>query len=61
VGTAVAAITAAIDAGPSSAPAYRERIEAAFPIRDGRCCERVVAAIEELSRPWAEARAEARD
>lgn len=51
-GAAVAAIIAAVNAGPTSEPVYRARIESTFPMRDGRCCERVVTAIEELSRPW---------
>ena len=47
------AVVAAIAGGPQPAPPYRARIEATFPVRDGRCCERIVAAVEELSRPWA--------
>lgn len=50
---AVQAITASIDAGAAPSPRYQARIDATFPARDGRCCERVVAAIEELSRPYA--------
>jgi glycosyltransferase involved in cell wall biosynthesis len=30
---------------------YRSRIADTFPFRDGRCCERVVAAMEEMDRP----------
>jgi len=30
---------------------YKTRIATTFPFRDGRCCERVVAAMEELGRP----------
>lgn len=46
------AIVAAIERGPEPAPEYQRRIDATFPIRDGRACARVVAAVEELSRPW---------
>jgi len=49
---AVAAIIAAIDHGPRPAPEYAARIAATFPTRDGHACDRVVAAVEELSRPW---------
>ena len=48
---AVAAIVAAIEAGPRPSPLYQERIDRTLVTRDGRACERVVAAIEELSRP----------
>jgi glycosyltransferase involved in cell wall biosynthesis len=44
--SAVASI-AANDMRPSVE--YRRRIKATFPNRDGRCCERVVAAIEDLT------------
>ena len=47
---ALAAVEEAVERGPEPAPEYRRRIEEAFPARDGRCCERVVAAIKELSR-----------
>ncbi len=46
------AIVEAIERGPAPAPMYQQRIDATFPIRDGGSCARVVAAIEELSRPW---------
>jgi len=49
---AEAAIVAAIDAGPHPGPTYQARIDAAFPVRDGGACARVVAAIEELSLPY---------
>ena len=49
---AVAMIVAAIDAGPAPDPEYQRRIDATFPERDGRACERVIATIEELSRPY---------
>jgi CDP-glycerol glycerophosphotransferase (TagB/SpsB family) len=49
---AVSAIVAAIRRGPTPGQPYADRIAEAFPDRDGRACERVVAAIEELSRPW---------
>jgi hypothetical protein len=46
------AIIEAIDRGPEPAPTYQARIEATLPMRDGQACARVVAAIEELSRPY---------
>jgi glycosyltransferase involved in cell wall biosynthesis len=46
------AIVAAIRHGPRPTPEYQARIDAAFPIRDGGACARVVAAVEELGRPW---------
>ena len=49
---AIAAIVAAIERGPRPAPEYQERIDRTFTNRDGRACARVVAAIEELSRPY---------
>lgn len=49
---AVAAIAAALEAGADPAPPYRARIAAAFPERDGQCCERVIAAVKAgRSRP----------
>jgi CDP-glycerol glycerophosphotransferase (TagB/SpsB family) len=36
--------------GGRPAPLYARRIEQAFPDRDGRCCERTVAVIGELTR-----------
>ncbi|HEU4572750.1 MAG TPA: CDP-glycerol glycerophosphotransferase family protein, partial [Candidatus Limnocylindrales bacterium] len=54
---AVAAIVASIEHGPTPTPAYQERIDATFTNRDGGACSRVVAAIEELSRPVVLARA----
>lgn len=50
--TADLAIVAAIERGPEPAPKYRRRISATFPVRDGQACARVVAVIEEMSRPW---------
>ena len=47
------AIVAAIERGPQPARKYRRRIAAAFPRRDGQASARVVAAVEEMSRPWA--------
>lgn len=44
---AVRAIRDVISNGPSPAPLYQARIAAAFPVRDGRSCERVVAEIEQ--------------
>ncbi len=49
---AIAAIVASIEAGAHPTPMYQERIDRTFVDRDGRACERVVAAIEELSRPY---------
>lgn len=49
---AVAEIVAAIEAGRRPSPVYQERIDRTFVTRDGRACERVVAAIEERSRPY---------
>jgi glycosyltransferase involved in cell wall biosynthesis/CDP-glycerol glycerophosphotransferase (TagB/SpsB family) len=45
-------IVAAIQAGRQPAPEYLRRIAATFQVRDGQACARVVAAVEELSRPW---------
>jgi CDP-glycerol glycerophosphotransferase (TagB/SpsB family) len=53
-------VVAAIDRGPQPAPGYQARIDATFPVRDGGACARVVAAIEELSRPWTPGHAEPR-
>jgi glycosyltransferase involved in cell wall biosynthesis len=50
--TAEQAIVAAIARGASPGPEYQARIDAAFPNRDGGCCARVVAAIEEMSVPY---------
>ena len=52
VEAAVAAIVESIERGPVPAPIYQERIDLTFPVRDGGACARVVAAIEEMSRPW---------
>ena len=49
---AVAAIVESIERGPIAPEPYLGRIAATFPVRDGRACARVVAAIEELNRPW---------
>ena len=45
---ATEAIVEAIEAGPRPGPDYQARIDATFPMRDGRCSERVVAAIESM-------------
>ncbi|WP_183407764.1 bifunctional glycosyltransferase/CDP-glycerol:glycerophosphate glycerophosphotransferase [Nocardioides marmoriginsengisoli] len=47
-----AAVAAVVESARTRTPApeYQARIEAAFPERDGRCCERVVAAITESTR-----------
>jgi CDP-glycerol glycerophosphotransferase (TagB/SpsB family) len=49
---AVRAIVASIEGGPRPVPEYQARIDRAFSRRDGRACARVVAAVEELSRPY---------
>ena len=49
---AIAAIVASIEAGAHPTPVYQARIDRTFVDRDGRACERVVAAIEERSRPY---------
>lgn len=46
---AMSALKAIMAAG-SNAPEYEARISAAFPVRDGKCCSRVVKAIEDLTR-----------
>ena len=52
VDAAEQAILESIEHGPTPAPVYADRIRATFPERDGQACARVVAAVEELSRPW---------
>jgi hypothetical protein len=52
LGAAVDAVVAAIEHGPSPTSEYRTRIDATFPLRDGGACARVVAAIEEVDRPY---------
>ncbi|MFZ2015768.1 MAG: CDP-glycerol glycerophosphotransferase family protein, partial [Nocardioides sp.] len=50
VETREAAVDAAVEAlahGPSPQPVYQARIDATFTLRDGRCCERVVARVLE--------------
>jgi hypothetical protein len=49
---AVRAIVASIDGGPRPAPHYQARIDRTFAQRDGQACARVVAAVEERSRPY---------
>jgi glycosyltransferase involved in cell wall biosynthesis len=46
------AVVAAIRHGPRPLPEFQARIDATFPVRDGGASARVVAAIEELSRPY---------
>ena len=48
---ALSAIESAVQSSGERAPEYLERARSAFPYRDGRCCERVVASIEALSEP----------
>ena len=47
---ALAAIEGAIEGGPDPAPEYQRRIAEAFPVRDGRCCERVVKVIKQSAQ-----------
>lgn len=47
---------AELGAGRSLPETYAARVRDAFPERDGRCCERVVAAIEASARPVGRAR-----
>lgn len=47
---AVETIIDTIRCGRSPSPLYRARIEATFPQRDGRCCQRVVQAIKDSTR-----------
>jgi CDP-glycerol glycerophosphotransferase (TagB/SpsB family) len=49
---AIDAIVEQIERGRRPAPEYQARIAATFTHRDGRACERVVAAIEEMGRPY---------
>ncbi len=46
------AIVRSIDGGAQPDAEYQARIDATFPVRDGGACARVVAAVEELSRPY---------
>jgi CDP-Glycerol:Poly(glycerophosphate) glycerophosphotransferase len=48
---AIAAITKTVESGPEPDPVYLDRIRASFPVRDGRCCERVADVIVSSSRP----------
>jgi hypothetical protein len=47
---AVAAVVDAIEFGAQPRPEYLQRINDAFPVRDGNCCERVYQAIRQSSR-----------
>jgi glycosyltransferase involved in cell wall biosynthesis len=51
VDKAVDSVVDALARGRVPAPEYLERIEEAFPLRDGRCCERVVEAVLASARP----------
>jgi glycosyltransferase involved in cell wall biosynthesis len=53
---AVAAVEGIAAAGFEPDPLYLERNRETFVLRDGRCCERVTAAIEQLNTPWDEQR-----
>ncbi len=48
---ALAAIREVVDRGPEPAEEYRQRIEQAFPQRDGRCSERLYEAIVASALP----------
>jgi hypothetical protein len=52
VADAVQAIVASIDNGPHPTADFQARIDRTFLQRDGRASARIVAAIEELSRPF---------
>jgi len=48
------AVDQAVDSlkrGPVPAPAYQQRIQDTFPLRDGRCCERVYKEIQRSTGP----------
>jgi CDP-glycerol glycerophosphotransferase (TagB/SpsB family) len=49
---AIDAIVAQLEHGPRPTASFQARIHRTFPRRDGHACERVVAAVEELSRPY---------
>jgi glycosyltransferase involved in cell wall biosynthesis len=49
---AIDAIVAQLEHGPRPTASFQARIDRTFPRRDGHACERVVAAVEELSRPY---------
>jgi len=46
----VARIAESIARGRSPAPEYQARLDATFPLRDGRCCERAMEEIQRSSR-----------
>lgn len=48
---AIRVILDTIQAGRSPSPMYQARIDATFPLRDGRCCKRVVDEIKRSTRP----------
>ena len=47
---AVQSIVQSLKDGPQPTAEYQQRIDATFPLRDGRCCERVVHEIEASTR-----------
>jgi CDP-glycerol glycerophosphotransferase (TagB/SpsB family) len=51
VGETVDAVAEILRAGRTPAEPYARRVAAAFPDRDGRCCRRVIAAIEASAVP----------
>ena len=46
------AIVESIAGGPQASPEYQARIDRMFLDRDGKACARVVAAVEDLGRPY---------
>lgn len=51
VAETVEQVVGIVEAGAQPAPQYQQRIDLTFTERDGRCCERTTAAIEELTVP----------
>jgi hypothetical protein len=50
---AVQAVCEVLNRGPAPAPEFLARMAQAFPERDGKCCERVVAEILNSTKPFA--------
>ncbi|KRB43332.1 CDP-glycerol glycerophosphotransferase family protein [Terrabacter sp. Root181] len=50
VDAAVGAVVDIAENGYAARPEFQGRIDATFPMRDGQCCARVTAAIEELDK-----------
>jgi hypothetical protein len=51
VDEAVSHIVDSLKRGPVPAPVYQQRIQQTFPLRDGKCCERVYKEIQRSSGP----------